>query len=115
MCTLPRPLDWPVAILLSATRRFGLRAGTLSLLLVAPGLAPAQSGTWSQNIGGTYNWSGATNWQLGVVANGADNTATFATFGLTAPITVTLDTSRTIGSLVFDNPSNTFGWTLRSG
>ena len=49
------------------------------------------------------------NWQSGIVADGANNTADFTTAGLTGPMTINLDTPRTIGSLVFDNPTNTFG------
>jgi autotransporter-associated beta strand protein len=88
-------------------------AGLLGLFL-APALARAQSGSWSQATAGTYNWSTTTNWQGNTVADGANNTATFSTANLTGPITVTLDTNRTIGNLFFDNPTNTFGWTLRS-
>ena len=88
----------------------------LGLTLVLPGLFPAialaQSGTWITSTSGTYNWSQAGNWLNGVVADGADNTANFTTAGLTGPITVNLDTPRTIGSLVFANPTNTFGWTV---
>ncbi|HEY1381796.1 MAG TPA: autotransporter-associated beta strand repeat-containing protein [Gemmataceae bacterium] len=77
-----------------------------------PGVAAAQSsGTWSQTAGGTFNWSTTTNWAGGTVADGANNTATFAT-GLSGNATVNLDTPRTIGALVFDNPANAFGWTI---
>jgi hypothetical protein len=81
------------------------------LILVA-GPAGAQSGTWSQAIAGTYNWSDPTDWANGVVADGSGNTATFETAGLTGAITVTLDSNRTIGNLTFDNPTNMFSWTL---
>ena len=76
------------------------------------GSASAQSGSWSALASG--NWGTATNWSGSVIADGADNTATFATANLTVPITVTLNTSRTIGNLVFDNPTNNLGWTVRS-
>ncbi len=36
----------------------------------------------------------------------------FAVASLTGPVSVTLDTNRTIGGLVFDNPTNTFGWSI---
>ena len=76
------------------------------------GSASAQSGSWTALASG--NWGTATNWSGSVIADGADNTATFATANLTVPITVTLNTSRTIGNLVFDNPTNNSGWTVRS-
>jgi autotransporter-associated beta strand protein len=81
---------------------------------VFPRPVSAQSGTWSQATAGTYTWSTTGNWTGGTVANGANNTASFNTASLTGPITVTLDTSRTIGGVLFDNPTNTFGWTLGS-
>jgi autotransporter-associated beta strand protein len=77
-----------------------------------PGAARAQSGNWISNATGTYDWGDAGNWLGGAVADGADHTATFATAGLTGPMTVSLDTARTIGSLVFDNPTNSFGWNV---
>jgi autotransporter-associated beta strand protein len=90
------------------------RATATALALVGwfPEVALAQSGTWTQNVAGTYNWSTTTNWSGGIVADGANNTAAFAVAGLTGPVSVTLDTNRTIGGLVFDNPTNTFGWSI---
>src|SRR5262245_49625045 len=79
---------------------------------LSPPPAAAQSGSWSQATAGTYTWSTAGNWTGGTIADGANNTATFATASLTGPINANLDTSRTLGGLVFDNPSNTFGWTI---
>jgi len=96
----------------SARRFLGLIffVGLVSSLAAGPVLA--QSGTWSQPAAGTYNWSTPANWQGSLVANGANNTATFSQPNMTGPIIVTLDSDRTIGSLVFDNPTNTFGWTI---
>ena len=92
------------------------RSVSTALVLVAASLLPtvavAQSGIWVTNTAGTYNWSQAGNWLNDVIADGADNVADFNTAGLTGPMTVNLDSSRTIGSLVFDNPSNQFGWTV---
>jgi fibronectin-binding autotransporter adhesin len=81
-------------------------------LILAAGPAAAQSGTWSQATAGTYNWSNPANWAGGVVADGVGNTASFTTASLTGDVTVTLDGDRTIGNLTFDNPTNTFSWTL---
>ena len=85
---------------------------TFILVALFPITAPAQSGTWSMNVAGTYNWSQAANWQSGIVADGANNTASFTTAGVTGTITVTLDSARTIGALVFGDPNNSFPWTL---
>jgi autotransporter-associated beta strand protein len=87
----------------------------LSAALCLSAVAAAQDGTWITSAAGTYNWSDAGNWLNGIVADGAGHTANFTTAGLTGNVTVTLDTARTIGALVFDNPSNAFGWTVGGG
>jgi len=90
-----------------------LRIALTVLTLVAVAQSGlAQTGTWSQSTAGTYNWSTTGNWTGGVVADGANNTANFTTSGLTGDITVNLDTARTIGNLVFDNPTNTYYWNV---
>lgn len=55
------------------------------------------SGTWSSLTGG--NWSDTANWASGAVAAGANSTATFNT---ASGGTVTVDSVRRIGNLVFD-------------
>jgi autotransporter-associated beta strand protein len=89
-----------------------LNAFPLVVVMLFPASAIAQSGSWTTSATGTYNWSQAGNWQGGIVADGAGNTADFATAGLTGPMTISLDTPRTLGSLVFDNPTNAYGWTV---
>lgn len=96
-----------------SARSLSLRVclAAIALLTIAQ-TGIAQTGTWSQNIGGTYNWSVTQNWVGGVVADGANNAANFTTTGLTDNMIVNLDSARTIGNLVFDNPTNTFSWTI---
>src|SRR5947209_5931817 len=85
-------------------------------LLLLPVAAAAQSGSWSQAASGqVWNWGDSANWTGGIVATGANNTATFATAGLSTGVLINLDTPRTIGSLAFDNPTNAFGWTVQGG
>ena len=79
---------------------------TTALALFASIPAAAQDGTWITSAAGAYNWSDAANWQSGVVADGAGHTANFTTAGLTGNVFVTMDTARTIGSLVFDDAFN---------
>ena len=70
-------------------------------VVLSPSPAGAQtSGTWTVDASG--NWSTSGNWVGGIVPNGTDGTANF-TFDITAPRTVTLDTTRTIGNLVFSD------------
>jgi autotransporter-associated beta strand protein len=59
------------------------------------------------------NWSTATNWFNEVIPNGSGVSADF-TLPQSAARTVTLDSSRTLGSLTFGNAS-AFPWTLSTG
>ncbi len=73
----------------------------------------AASGTWIADADGL--WSDTNNWSGGVPADGAGNTADFSTLDITADRTVTLDTSRTIGSLRFADTLGDQNWTLNAG
>jgi autotransporter-associated beta strand protein len=95
-----------------------MRLAALSILSIAvlTAAASAQNGSWSQaGSGSVWNWGDTANWTGGVVADGANNSAVFATAGLNTSVLINLDTPRTIGSLVFDNPTNSFGWTIQGG
>jgi fibronectin-binding autotransporter adhesin len=63
-------------------------------------------GTWSALTAG--NWSDAPNWQSGAIANGLDYIATFNT---AAGVTVTLDSNRSLGQLVFGTSDYTISGT----
>lgn len=72
-------------------------------------------GTWTNAAGGS--WDTAGNWAGGIIANGAGSLANFSTIDITAGRTVTLDTSRTIGGLIFGDAnwsSSGFNWALQS-
>ena len=97
------------------TRFLGLALSSAVLSLVANS-AMAQSGTWNVNASGT--WSGTGNWAAGVVADGSGNTADFGQVDLTtADRTVTLDSARTIGNLIFGDTGTTtaLNWILSNG
>jgi autotransporter-associated beta strand protein len=70
------------------------------------------SGAWSADASG--NWSDATKWSGGVVANAAGYTADFSMVNITADRTVTLDSSRSIGTLKFSDTSGAQNWSLNS-
>ena len=74
----------------------------------------AASGTWNVNNAG--NWDTASNWASSVIANDSSSTANFV-FNITANRTVTLNSSRTIRTMVFtDATTASHDWTLaRSG
>ncbi|GAA5117373.1 autotransporter-associated beta strand repeat-containing protein [Luteolibacter yonseiensis] len=70
------------------------------------------NGTWATDADGT--WSDATKWTGAFPANGETYSANFSTLNITADRTVMLDTSRSIGSLVFGDTSGAQNWTLLS-
>jgi autotransporter-associated beta strand protein len=83
------------------------------------GSALAASGTWTGTSG---LWSDTANWSGGIVATGASSAsggavvvsqADFSTLALSANQTVSLDSARTIGGLVFgDTDATPNNWTL---
>ena len=73
----------------------------------------AADGTWSKNGDGT--WSNTANWSGGTVANGVGATAYFEnTLGTR---TVSLDSSRVVGSVTFGipQPNSSQNWILDNG
>lgn len=76
-------------------------------------LAPAQSGVWTNLLGGS--WTNAINWTNNIIATNTDNTADFSQLTLGSAPTVTLDGARTIGNLILGDQGNTYGWTLNTG
>jgi len=70
------------------------------------------SGIWTADSDG--NWSDPTKWSGGTVADAVGSSADFSTVDITGNRTVTLDTARTISSLIFGDAGITpnFGWTL---
>lgn len=82
-------------------------------LTLSPALAG--NGTWTNN--GSSTWSTTSNWASSTVADGAGFLANFSTIDITANRTVTLDSSRTIGRLIFGDTAWTasgFDWVLAS-
>ena len=68
------------------------------------------NGIWILPANG--NWGASSNWTGGSIAAGAGNSADFSTLSLPANLTVTLDSGRTIGSLIFGDPTATYNWML---
>src|SRR4051812_8394777 len=72
--------------------------------------APNVSGIWTSNASG--NWSNAANWSAGLIADGAGNNANFDALNITTDVTVTLDSSRTIGQLFVGDLDGTHHYTI---
>ena len=69
----------------------------------------AASGIWTASGGG--NWGTAANWSGGTIGYGTGNTANFASVLLTNAPAVTLDSSRTISTLIFGDAAG-YNWTV---
>jgi autotransporter-associated beta strand protein len=95
-------------------RQTGWMAWIAAVAVLAGAMAAhAADGTWTNTTSGGL-WSGGGNWSGGTVADGASFTADFNTIDITADNTVHLDSSRTLGTLVFgDTDTGTAaGWVL---
>jgi hypothetical protein len=88
------------------------RAVTQTELSAPVPSAPTASGVWTANASG--NWGNASNWQGGVIADGAGNDANFDALNITTDVTVTLDTSRTIGELYIGDTDGTNRYSISS-
>ncbi|HWH68371.1 MAG TPA: immunoglobulin-like domain-containing protein, partial [Candidatus Sulfotelmatobacter sp.] len=94
--------------------------GSAALLTFpGPGGMPQQmsipllaNGTWSADISG--NWSDTNNWSGGLVASGPGYTADLSALNLTADRTVTLDSSRSIGTLKLGESLGSQNWILNA-
>ncbi len=102
--------------LISISRGMGGRLLTaLVIVLVCQGWAMAQaSGTWTQTVGGAYDYNDPLNWSGGTVATGASQTADFSTVDIVGDMTVTEDLSLTIGNMLFGDTNTATGgsWLL---
>ena len=91
----------------TATLTFPGAGGAATTLVAA---IASSSGAWSADASG--NWSGTGNWSSSIVADGAGNTADFSAANITADRTVTLDSSRNLGTLKFGDLAGTQNWIL---
>lgn len=80
-------------------KAFSLATGLL--LLASPSWAA--NGTWAVDADGL--WSGTGNWAGGVIADGAGSVANFSNLNITGTRFVTLDSSRTVGTLTIGDPT----------
>ena len=97
-----------------ATLSARLLGAALMVAAALPLRAPAQSGTWTNLLGGS--WQTAGNWNGGTIASGADATADFSTLNLGANGAVSLDGNVTVGALLFtDTAATYYNWTVNPG
>jgi autotransporter-associated beta strand protein len=85
-----------------------------ALLALGEMRAKAANGTWTNPNGGS--WTNSGNWSGGTIADASNNTANFGTLSLPSDATITLDTPRMIGSLIFDDQNGVkHSWVLNPG
>ncbi|MDD5522885.1 MAG: DUF2341 domain-containing protein [Kiritimatiellae bacterium] len=90
------------------------RAILMIMVAFVPLSGLATDGVWTYN--GSDNWTTASRWMNSQIADGVDGIADFSTVNITAARTVTLVTSRTIGTILFaDAVTANFDWTLVRG
>jgi autotransporter-associated beta strand protein len=99
-------------------RRMAIVTGTLSGLLLTATSLRAQ--TWNLGTGGS--WNSSANWNPAAVPNGTgvsvtfNNAASASNPAQTGNSTVSLDGSKTVGSLSFNNDApNAFNYTIATG
>ena len=83
-----------------------------SLIVVTSTTPTIISGTWTNDASGI--WSATANWSGGIVANGIGSNADFSTINITAARTVTLDSLRNIGNLLFGDILGSQNWFLNA-
>ncbi len=88
---------------------YALAAAVFASLCTSRALAA--SGTWINPTSGGL-WSDASNWAGGTIATGKDGTADFSTLDITTDDAIHLNSSRTIGFLIFGDASPSNNWTL---
>ena len=88
-----------------------LGAAILTILFCTAG--PVLGATWINPAGGS--WPNPANWSGGIVPGASGDTADFSTLSLGSAPLVTLDGATAVGSLVFGDVGNSFGWTLAPG
>lgn len=69
-----------------------------------------KAGTWNQDTDG--NWSNAGNWIGGMTPDSVDAIADFSTLDILGTRTVTLDSARTVGQLLFGDVAGSQGWLI---
>jgi autotransporter-associated beta strand protein len=105
----------PVPVNSSLTlKAYASKSGMVDSLVATGSFVTMASATWT-NLALTGSWPAAANWSNGIVANGVGATADFSTLTLAGNTVLTLDSTPVVGSLLFGDQGNAFGWTLNAG
>ena len=94
-------------------KTFATYSGYLDSAVASATYTTLTGATWTNTAGGS--WPTAGNWLYGVVGQGSGVTADFSTLTLPGNTAVSLDSSQTIGSLIFGDAGNAKTWTINPG
>ncbi|MCX6925793.1 MAG: autotransporter-associated beta strand repeat-containing protein, partial [Verrucomicrobia bacterium] len=94
-------------------KAFARAPGYADSLVVSATYTTEAEATWTNQNGGS--WPDPNNWALNIPANGSDATANFSTLTLPGDTFVSLDSSPTVGSLVFGDKGNLYNWEIDAG
>src|SRR5207302_10061649 len=92
-------------------RRTKFLVGAVAALTLATHSTLATNGSWNADADG--NWSDATKWLGGNIADGAGATANF-TFNITGSRTVTLHSARTVGLITIGDTEGSDSYLVRA-
>jgi autotransporter-associated beta strand protein len=97
----------------TSTLKHAIAAALLTAALASPARA-AMTNAWNNAAGGS--WNSAANWTPAGPPNAIDSLADFSTLNLAANVALTLDSTPTIGTLIFGDLNSTkHNWALTSG
>jgi len=97
---------------IKSIRAIAVKAGSANSPVAQADYGTVITPVWT--FDGSGNWSDPLNWLRGAVAQGSGIQADLGTLTLTGLRAVTLDGSRTIGSVTFGDVGDAFGWSLSS-
>lgn len=91
-------------------KAYATNAGTAASLISSATYITVPTAIWTNVAGGS--WPDPVNWNVGAVANGSGIMADFSTLTLTSNTVVSLSPPETVGSMIFKDQGNAYGWQL---
>lgn len=91
-------------------KAYATNVTTSPSLVASATYTTVSTAVWTNAAGGS--WPNPANWNLDAVGNGAGVTADFSTLTLATNPLVTVSTPETVGTLLFGDQGNAYGWTV---
>jgi autotransporter-associated beta strand protein len=106
----------PIAVPNNSTmtiKAFATKAGYNPSPVATASYTTASTATWTNLAGGS--WTSGANWLNGVVGQGKGVTNYFNSLTLIANNVLTLDSSPTVGTMIFGDQGSNYNWTINAG